>query len=159
MLVSPSLPVYVKQVSNPPSPSSPWFALKPFFLYLKLDLLLLCIHHRELTPQKHQHHVFLFLFLLERWKEAFAVEQTTCLFSLNPGCPLSVTLLPTSCRILLPLLLSKAWVYSAPPAFLREGRVLRLGSLSASLDFWGIQFSSFCWLVVACSLSLHTCPA
>ena len=32
--------------------------------------------------------------------------------------------------------------------YLREEMLSKL-SLSASLDFWGLQFSSFCWLVVA----------
>lgn len=81
-----------------------------------------------------------------------------------------VTLLPSCCPVPLTPLLSEAWVplcgpIFALPASLGVGRgaerereqaiASSLGSLSASLEFRGVQFSLSCWWVIVCFFCVY----
>lgn len=96
----------------------------------------------------------------ERQKITIATEQTTFLFPLNPGCPLSVTLSETFFRIPLTSLHSgHGWPHVfLLPQFLSETE--GSSAWAAFLLPWETEeyrFPSFYWLVATCSLCLCIC--
>lgn len=148
-----------------PTHRAPWLALKPFFSYLKLDMVFLCNCRQELTHlgsiSARIFFIFIFIFYFKDRKVVLAAEQTTFLFPLNPGCPLSMTLCqPADACLLLRYFPKLRWLYILlPPLLLSGGEDSSGWAASDSLECWGIQFSSLCWLAVLYAFCLCMCPA